>query len=100
MARKRKLTAAFINGIEPPSKRIEIYDTIVEGMILRVTKTGHKSFAYRYWYDKSSKQITIGKIGTVSLAEARQKAREFKLQVNQGKDPGRVKKQRKNDKPT
>lgn len=100
MDTKRKLTSAFIKGIDTPDKRIEFYDTIATGMIIRVTKTGYKSFAYRYWYDGSSKQITIGKFGDISLADARKKARDFKQQVSEGKDPNREKKERKKDKPT
>ncbi len=99
MSTKRKLTTSFIKNIEAPKKRIEYYDTLVSGMILRVTKTGHKSFAYRYWYDGKSKQITIGKFGDLSLADAREKVRELKRTVNEGKDPIREKKERKENKP-
>ncbi|HBQ61264.1 MAG TPA: hypothetical protein DD671_17015 [Balneolaceae bacterium] len=100
MTKKRKLTNAFIKNIKAPKKRTEYYDTIVSGLILRVTKTGHKSFAQRYWYDEKSKQLTIGKYGEISLAEAREKARELKVLVNEGIDPLREKKERREEKPT
>jgi integrase len=75
-------------------KRTEYYDTVVTGLILRVTKTGYKSFAIRYWYNDQSKQFTIGKYGDITLAQARSKARELKQIVADGKDPL---KQRKNE---
>jgi len=99
MKTKKKLTVTFIKGIDTPEKRVEIYDSFVTGLIVRVTKKGYKSFAYRYWYDGESKQLTIGKFGDVKLAEAREKVREFKRMVNEGKDPFREKKKRKEESP-
>jgi len=87
MKNRVKLTDKFIKGIEAPEKRTEYYDEYVTGLILRVTKTGYKSFALRFWYDEQSKQMTIGKYGDFSLAEAREKARDLKKLVADGKDP-------------
>jgi integrase len=84
---KLTLTDTFIKGKGKRDKRIEYYDDNVTGLILRVTKTGYKSFALRYWYDGKSKQITIGKYGDYTLAEARSKAKEIKKIITDGKDP-------------
>lgn len=84
---KLTLTDTFIKGKGKRKDRIEYYDENVTGLVLRVTKTGYKSFAVRYWYDGKSKQITIGKYGDVSLAEARKKAKDIKDIVRDGKDP-------------
>jgi len=87
---KRKLTSAFINkDFSDLDKRTEYYDTLVKGFILRVTKRGHKSFAYRYWYDGQSRQITIGTVDELKLAEARKRARSYRDDVRDGKDPQR-----------
>lgn len=99
MDTKKKLTSTFIQGLSTPSKRVEIYDTVVTGMVLRITKTGFKSFAYRYWYEGQSRQITIGKFGDISLAEAREKTREYKRMIADGIDPSREKMKRKEESP-
>ena len=87
---KRKFTSAFIDkDFSDIDKRTEYYDTVVKGFILRVTKRGHKSFAYRYWYDGQSRQITIGTVDELKLAEARKRARSYRDDVRDGKDPQR-----------
>lgn len=100
MANQRKLTDAFIKDYQT-DKRIEIYDSMngVSGLVLRVTPTGHKSFAFRYWYDNQSKQFTIGKYGTWSLADARAETKELKKLIDKGIDPVVQKKQAKETKP-
>ncbi|MEX1261822.1 MAG: tyrosine-type recombinase/integrase [Balneolaceae bacterium] len=97
---KRKLTDAFIKEYET-DKRLEIYDSLkgVSGLVLRVTPTGHKSFALRYWYDGQSKQYTIGRYGTWSLAEARAETKELKKLIDKGIDPAVQKKNSKESKP-
>lgn len=97
---KRKLTSAFIDkDFSKIGKRTEFYDTLVKGFILRVTKKGHKSFAYRYWYDGQSRQITIGSVDEKSLAKAREKAREFRDNVRDGIDPQRQRQYERVSKP-
>ena len=87
MSKKFIFTDAKIKAIQPGKKRIEYYDEKVTGMILRVTKSGHKSFAYRYWFHEKSKQITIGKFGDISLGRARNICRDYKEKVRTGTDP-------------
>jgi integrase len=82
----------------PKDKRVEIYDDhySVTGLALRVTKTGYKSFVFRYWFDGKAKRFTIGKYPVVSLAEARDEARELYKLVIKGKDPLAEKNNHKN----
>jgi len=93
MKNRITLTDKFIKGITIPDKRTEFYDDVVSGLILRVTKTGHKAFAFRYWYDGQSKQITIGKYGDVTLSKARELVKGstdvdgYKDILRNGKDP-------------
>ena len=93
MNNKLTFTDTFIKAVEKPEKRIEYYDEKAAGLILRVTKTGHKSFAFRYWYDGKSKQITIGTYGDVTLGKARdivrgtKKMRGYKDMLRDGIDP-------------
>jgi|AntRauTorckE6833_2_1112554.scaffolds.fasta_scaffold00521_15 integrase len=97
---KRKLTSAFVkkdhSGLD---KRYEIYDTDVSGFILRITRTGYKSYAFRYWYDGQSRQFTIEKADQISLKEARDIARDCRELVRQGKDPAMERRENREAKP-
>ena len=88
-------TDTWVKSVETPDVRTEYYDDTVTGLILRVTKTGYKSFAFRYWYDGQSKQITLGKYGDLSLSDARRIVKGdlkngikgYKHIIAEGKDP-------------
>lgn len=92
---KQNLNDPFIKNYPAPEKRKEIYDTNVNGLALRITPTGHKSFVYRYRYNDSVKRFTIGSYPSVSLSQARTAVRELAYQVSQGVDPLAEKKKRK-----
>lgn len=91
MKERKKLTKPFIDAITS-DKRIEIYDDVVVGMVLRVLPSGHKSYAYRYWYDGQARQYTIGSVKDYKLSDARKKAKSLKDMVNDGIDPANQKK--------
>jgi hypothetical protein len=44
------LTDPFIRSFPRPEKRIELYDTNVKGLALRVAPSGRKVFVLRYRY--------------------------------------------------
>jgi integrase len=94
---KRKLTFPFIDNYEAPDKRKEIYDKVVDGMALRVTPTGHKSFVYRYRFGNKVRRYTIGSFPEFSLADARDKARELHRKINDGIDPIEERKAKKQE---
>ncbi|NGP89136.1 tyrosine-type recombinase/integrase [Fodinibius halophilus] len=75
---KKKLTENFIKNLAPPAKQVEYYDTLVQGLILRHTKAGTKSFCYRYYDEQRHQRQTIGKYPAYSLAEARHKVHTYK----------------------
>ena len=100
METKRKLTSAFVKkDFSDIEKRTEIYDTDVSGFILRITRTGYKSYAFRYWYDGQSRQFTIEKADQISLKEARDIARDCRELVRQGKDPAMERRENREAKP-
>jgi len=87
---KHKLTDSFIRHHEPPSdKRIEIYDTTrgSEGLAVRITPAGGKSFIYRYRSGDRVRTYTIGKYPAFSLADARERKKELYRMVAMGLDP-------------
>ena len=91
----KKLTHRFVKGLQPPEKPIEYYDENESGLILRLSKAGSKTFAYRYRFSGDARRFTIGKFPEISLSDARAKIRELKVKINDGIDPQAEKKKRK-----
>jgi len=102
------LTSRLVETQKPaPKKRLEIPDGALPGLYLIVQTSGRKSWAVRYRVGGRPKKLTLGpaiarrsteamtapKIGEpMTLAEAREKAREALGAVSEGADPGAAKK--------
>jgi Arm domain-containing DNA-binding protein/integrase-like protein len=88
---KRTLNDRIIKALKPakPGRRVEVFDSIVPGLSVRVTDAGVKSFtlATRYPGHKHPARRTIGRYGEVSLERARNTAREWLQLVARGIDP-------------
>jgi len=61
------------------------------GLWLKVTKSGTKSWIFRYSRNKKTYDIGLGSILTVSLSDARNKALEYRQMIQAGNDPLRTK---------
>lgn len=59
----------------------------VPGLLLQVTKTGAKSWILRAWVGGKRREIGLGGFPGVTLAQAQEKARKKKEQIEQGIDP-------------
>ena len=83
------LTDPFIRNYPTPSKRVEIFDSQVTGLAVRITMKGVKTFVLRYYTpeNRNMNRFTIGKFPAISLAEARKLAKDFLLGVQSGNDP-------------
>ncbi|RUT30885.1 DUF4102 domain-containing protein [Pseudomonas sp. PAMC 29040] len=57
------------------------------GLALRVTKTGSKSWIFRYQKDGRRHDAGLGSFPLVSLADARAACLELRVQINSGIDP-------------
>lgn len=88
MARKVGLTDARIAGLKPPaSGQVEIPDAIVPGLRLRVGASGVKTYILRKRVNGKPMNITIGRhTSRFTLANARRKARDLLIDVEQGKN--------------
>ncbi|WP_409029362.1 tyrosine-type recombinase/integrase [Gracilimonas sediminicola] len=84
---KRKLTDAYIRNFKNPAKRVEIYDSLITGLAIRITKNGTKSFVYRYRFAGKVKRFTLGQHPKVGLSKAREEAKELAYRVSKGLDP-------------
>ena len=85
---KKKLNYKFVDNAKTKGKsRIEYWDEKKSGLVFRVTKTGKKSFSYRYRHNGKYQRYTIGEYPGISLTEARDKVDELKVEIRKGKDP-------------
>lgn len=64
------------------------------GLTLQITRTGVKSWLFRYMRDGKAYGMGLGPTHTISLAEARVKALEARKQLIEGQNPLVIKKQR------
>lgn len=75
------LTNKLVASVKPPrdKKYIRLWDSNISGFGLRVTDKGVKSFFFegRQGLSKKTKQVKIGRIGEISVAEARANAAEL-----------------------
>ncbi len=57
------------------------------GLWLQVSKSGSKSWIFRFTLSKKEREMGLGAVHTVTLPEARAKAKECRLLLLEGKDP-------------
>lgn len=65
------------------------------GLYLKVTKTGSKSYAFRYTLQGRPTFIGLGSVNTVSLSEARDKAKAARKMLLEGIDPGKANREKR-----
>ena len=85
------LTLNFVSTLDqrpPESGRIEYCDSELTGFFLEHRASGKGTYYFRY-RDSGRKtyQLRLGKLGVLSLADARAKAHQLRQQVDAGDDP-------------
>ncbi len=91
---RRTLTAVLVQKARPPEKgRAQYWDTLVPGLLLRVTPNGKRS--WNVWTRLRGKPILLmlGRPESIPLPRARELARETIEAVARGEDP-RLRKRR------
>ena len=82
-----KLSAATVERIKPTDRRQEIPDSLCVGLYLTVQPTGKKGWQVRYRHGGVHRRMTLGAYPVLSLADARQRAREALAAASEGRDP-------------
>jgi len=77
-----RLTAVFVSKATKPGHYSD-----GGGLLLQVSPSGGKSWVFRFTLSKRQREMGIGATHTVTLLEARAKARECRLILLEGKDP-------------
>ena len=94
---KAKITQGLVNKTKPTEKAaMDIMDTELKGFILRITKSGNRTYYARY----KSKSIgwtryRIGDAAKLTAAQAREMAKEVLARVELGEDPGEAERKAK-----
>ena len=92
----KTLTDRFVKTVLPPEKdRIDYFDALVQGLALRVSSSGKKSWCviYRSVTEVGPagggklRRYTLGPYPLIGLAAAREMARELLLRTRKGEDP-------------
>ncbi len=85
------LTPTKVAGLKPapPGQRYQVMDALVPGFGIRVTDSGSRTFILRTRFpgSDSASRREIGKVGDITLSDARDKARMWRDLVRQGIDP-------------
>ena len=88
---RAKLTKRTVDAAKPTAARFIVWDSAMPGFGLRVEPSGVKVFIARYRAGGGRagtlRQATIGRYGTVTADEARQKARKLLAKAAGGGDP-------------
>lgn len=75
---RKKLAPKIIDHLKAPGpKRMDVWDTVLQGFGLRVSPAGRKSWFVIVRVGGRQKRVTIGTYPAISLAEARDAAREI-----------------------
>jgi integrase len=82
LATVNKLTPLRVNSLKAPGK----YAAGL-GLYIVIRRPGDKAWAFRYMVNGRARQLGLGPLHTVSLAEARNRAREARQLILDGRDP-------------
>lgn len=85
---RKKLTDLFVKTLEV-TDRTEYQDEGVQGLVLRVSANGSKTWTVRYvrQSDGAKQRVTLGRYPAVSLDKARTSALKLMAKVADGDDP-------------
>jgi Arm DNA-binding domain len=82
------LTDTAIRKMKPTAGRqVDVYDSNVRGLVLRVSPNGTKTFVVWYRIGGKARRLTLGRFPILQLADARQRAKAALVQVADGRDP-------------
>jgi integrase len=83
-----KITKRVVDASSAKAKRYIVWDSELKGFGLLVLPTGIKSYIFNYRTPEGrERRITIGKHGTWTPAQARDKAEQYRQAIRTGGDP-------------
>src|SRR6516225_9631163 len=83
-----KLTNRLIEATAPQEKPVELWDTEQRGLLVKITPAGKRVFMVFYrTADGTKRKPRIGAYGQITLAQAREAARQMLGEVARQRDP-------------
>lgn len=89
---KTKITQKLINGLPTEPKAYRVHDTVQPGLFIRVLPSGHKSYMVTWGRNKNA---TLGRVGVVTLDQARTEAAQYLADAHAHGEPLAVSQGRK-----
>jgi hypothetical protein len=89
------LTPKTIANLKVRPTAYFVNDTVRTGLALRIPPSGERSWSLRYRVGKRQRRLTLGSLTVLSLADARQAARDALKKVARGEDPAETKVERR-----
>lgn len=95
-----RLTERFVENAEQPPKDAksatwEYWDATDVGLLLVASRSGRRFFEFRYRFRSRKRCVRLGEWPSLSLAEARQLAREMRAAIGRDEDPAGQKEERR-----
>jgi integrase len=84
---KTKITGKIISSIVPAAKMFRIHDTLQPGLSIRVLPSGHASYMVTWARNKAA---TLGRVGVVTLEQARTKAAQYLADAHANGEPSAI----------
>jgi integrase len=99
MSEKFNFTMNKLREVKALEKRTYFYDTKQPGLRLAASPSGNKSFQFQCWSKQLNKPVTrtLGKLGTISITEARMMAADLYAKVNTGVDIEETRRSQRNE---
>ena len=90
---KEALTAPRVRNFTCPSDKTQafLWDINTKGLGVRATPNGKPAYIFQAPFQGKDIRVTIGSPETWGLGQAKEKARELQRQIDEGKDPRRLK---------
>lgn len=85
---RQRLTDAKIRGLKSEGNRRIVFGE--NGLGVRISTQGKKSFVYQYRFHGKSRLMTIGEYPNLPLFSAHEKLAKAKVMLSEGKDPGKI----------
>lgn len=84
---KTKITGKTISSLAPAAKVYRIHDTLQPGLSIRVLPSGHASYMVTWARNKAA---TLGRVGMMTLDQARQEAAQYLADAHASGEPSAI----------
>lgn len=86
-----KLTQRSVDALKAGGVDVKLWDTTLRGFGVKTTPTGRKVFVFDYYtrppLQRVRRRATLGLYGSITVDEARSRAKRLEGRVNAGEDP-------------